>query len=157
MVCCSIAADWMTVLGTLGLLGGAALAHWSLPRVMSLCFSHWSTDRVRIVRSTITKYTTVGMTIFYPAVSLRSLSLWNCKTIGSESYLVQDLSLACSGDAYRLASIFNACFAVVVIVGWPMFLVWYLRKISLAGRVKDERVMDRVGFLFQQYRYWHMV
>jgi hypothetical protein len=39
-----------------------------------------------------------------------------------------------------------------VVVGWPVFLIYYLRKIQQAGRLDNARVQDRVGFLFQQYR-----
>jgi hypothetical protein len=39
-----------------------------------------------------------------------------------------------------------------VVVGWPVFLIYYLRKIQQAGRLDNSRVQDRVGFLFQQYR-----
>jgi hypothetical protein len=50
---------------------------------------------------------------------------------------------------------------VGVVVGWPAFIVWYLRRVQLQGRTADESVLSRVGFLFEQYRpeylYWDVV
>jgi hypothetical protein len=64
--------------------------------------------------------------VFYPAISLRSLSLWNCISVGNLGlYLVDDLSVKCSGPDYQLASVFNAIFVVGVVAGWPAFLVCF--------------------------------
>ncbi len=81
--------------------------------------------------------------------------------MGPDSYLTYDLSLRCDGDEYRRMSAFNVAFVVGVVVGWPAFLVWYLRRIQLQGRTADDSVLSRVGFLFEQYRpeylYWDVV
>ncbi len=78
--------------------------------------------------------------------------------MGSTAYLVQDLSLPCEGSRYTAATIVNVVYVVVVVLGWPAFLVWYLRKIAMAGRKSHERVRDRIGFLYSSYRdeylYW---
>jgi hypothetical protein len=91
----------------------------------------------------------------------QALSLWNCTRVGSASYLTYDLSLRCEGDEYRRMSAFNVASVVGVVVGWPAFIVWYLRRVQLQGRTADESVLSRVGFLFEQYRpeylYWDVV
>ncbi len=75
--------------------------------------------------------------------------------------MTYDLSLRCDGDEYRRMSAFNVAFVVGVVVGWPAFIVWYLRRVQLQGRTADESVLSRVGFLFEQYRpeylYWDVV
>jgi hypothetical protein len=76
--------------------------------------------------------------------------------VGEESYLVEDLSLPCSGPAYRAASAFNAMFVLLVVCGWPCFLVWYLRRLKHRGVTEKESVIDRVGFLFSKYKPDHI-
>jgi hypothetical protein len=92
---------------------------------------------------------------------IQALSLWNCTPVGSASFLAYDLSLRCEGAEYRRMSAFNAAFVVGVVVGWPAFIVWYLRRVQLQERTADESVLSRVGFLFEQYRpeylYWDVV
>ena len=63
-------------------------------------------------------------TIFYPAISLQALSLWNCQLVGHMSYLTSDLSVPCSGARYTTASTFNAAFVLCVVIGWPCFILW---------------------------------
>ena len=74
------------------------------------------------------------------------------------SYLTADLSVPCAGEAYLGATVFNVLFVIGVVVGWPVFLVWYLRRIYVRGRTNDETVLDRVGFVYAPYRpdylYW---
>ena len=41
---------------------------------------------------------------------------------------------------------------VVIVIGWPLFLYWYLRHLRDAGRLANKRVLDRVGWLYEQYR-----
>ena len=93
-----------------------------------------------------------SQTVFYPAISLKALSLWNCTPVGTVSYLTVDLSLTCAGSQYVNATIFNIFFVVGVVVGWPAFLIWYLRRVRLMGRTADAIVLSRVGFLFEQVR-----
>ncbi len=92
---------------------------------------------------------------------VQALSLWNCTPVGPASFLAYDLSLRCEGAEYRRMSAFNVAFVVGVVVGWPAFLVWYLRRIQLQERTADDWVLSRVGFLFEQYRpeylYWDVV
>ena len=83
---------------------------------------------------------------------IQALSLWNCTRVGSVFYLTIDLSLLCEGDEYRRMTAFNVAFVVGVVVGWPAFIVWYLRRVQLQGRTADDSVLNRVGFLFEQYR-----
>ncbi len=64
-------------------------------------------------------------TVFYPAISLKSLSLWNCTRVGNNYYLTSDLRLLCSGPSYTAASAFNAIFLLVFVIGWPAFMLWY--------------------------------
>ena len=100
-------------------------------------------------------------TIFYPAISLKSLSLWNCTTVGATRFLTADLSVPCAGEAYTTATVFNILFVVGVVVGWPAFLVWYLRRIYVRGRTAEQTVLDRVGFVYAPYRpdylYWDVL
>ncbi len=81
--------------------------------------------------------------------------------MSSSKFLTYDLSLRCDGDEYRRMSAFNVIFVIGVVIGWPAFLVWYLRRIQLLGRTADDSVLERVGFLFEQYRpeylYWDVV
>ena len=94
-------------------------------------------------------------------VSLKSLSLWNCTTVGTASYLTADLSVPCAGGQYLTATMFNVIFVVGVVVGWPVFLVWYLRRIHARGRTAEQTVLDRVGFVYAPYRpdyiYWDVL
>jgi hypothetical protein len=84
----------------------------------------------------------------FPAISLKSLSLWNCATVGGKHYLVQDYSLQCTGAGYVATSVFNGMFVVGVVLGWPLWLIYYLRKIALAGKLNVARVDDRIGTSF---------
>ena len=72
--------------------------------------------------------------------------------VGSVAYLTADLSVLCSGPQYTTATIFNVVFVIGVVVGWPAFLIWYLRRVQERNRTQDVAVLDRVGFLFEQYR-----
>ena len=72
--------------------------------------------------------------------------------MGDARYLAADLSLMCAGEAYATATVFNVLFVVGVVVGWPAFLVWYLRRIYASGRTMDQTVLDRVGFVYAPYR-----
>ena len=69
-------------------------------------------------------------TLFYPAISLKALSLWNCTAVGAHSYLTDDLSVPCSGPRYASASTFNAGFTIGVVVGWPSFILWYMQPVT---------------------------
>ena len=79
--------------------------------------------------------------------------------MGDATFLVDDLRVLCSGAKYALASVLNVVFVICVVAGWPLFISWYLRKISVLGRADNPRVRDRIGFLFVQYRpeylYWY--
>ena len=103
----------------------------------------------------------MSQTIFYPAISLKSLSLWNCTTVDTARFLTADLSVPCAGEAYTTATVFNTLFVVGVVVGWPAFLVWYLRRIYVRGRTAEQTVLDRVGFVYAPYRpdylYWDVL
>ena len=72
----------------------------------------------------IVDYSFSCRTVFYPAISLKSLILWNCTRVGEVSYITDDLSLPCEGAAYTRASAFNVVFVVGVVIGWPSFLIW---------------------------------
>jgi hypothetical protein len=76
--------------------------------------------------------------------------------VGEVSYLVEDLSVPCEGPAYQLASAFNVLFVLAVVVGWPCFLVWYLRRLKHRGVTQKASVIDRVGFLFSKYKPDHI-
>ena len=93
--------------------------------------------------------------------SLKALSLWNCTTVGPTLFLTADLSLTCAGAPYLTATAFNIVFVVGIVVGWPVFLVWYLRRIQARGRTHEVAVLERVGFLYEQYRaeylYWDVL
>ena len=81
--------------------------------------------------------------------------------MGDTSYLVEDLRLPCAGPAYAATSVFNACFVLLVVCGWPGFITWYLRKVIQSGRSDNPRVRDRIGFLYTQYKvdylYWDVI
>ncbi len=90
--------------------------------------------------------------IFYPAIALQSLSLWNCVTVGDKSFLAVDLSVVCEGPTYQFASSYNVVFVIGVVVGWPAFLIFYLRRLAQRGVLDVERVRDRVGFLYDKFK-----
>jgi hypothetical protein len=69
------------------------------------------------------------------AISLKSLSLWNCTKVGDVYYLTNDLRLKCTGSAYVAASVFNVLFVLVVVFGWPAFLIWFDFKFFLLLRI----------------------
>ncbi len=68
--------------------------------------------------------------------------------MGGKHYLVQDYSLQCTGPGYVATSVFNSMFVVGVVLGWPLWLIYYLRKIALAGKLNVARVDDRIGTSF---------
>ncbi len=57
------------------------------------------------------------MTLMYPAIALKSLSLWNCVAVGPVSYITDDLSLSCAGSTYVAYSAFNVVFVIGVVLG----------------------------------------
>ncbi len=64
---------------------------------------------------------------FVSAISLKSLSLWNCTRVGPHSYLTNDLSVLCEGPKYKLASAVNVFFCLVIVVGYsPPFIHMFL-------------------------------
>jgi hypothetical protein len=79
---------------------------------------------------------------------LNSLGWWHCPCV----CVCVSLSLSLSLSTRRNSDDFPASSLSQVVVGWPAFLIYYLRKIQQAGRLDNARVQDRVGFLFQQYR-----
>jgi hypothetical protein len=76
--------------------------------------------------------------------------------VGERSYLAVDMTVSCDGSTYQTASFFNAFFVAVVVVGWPAFMLFYLRKIQVRGVLDLDRVNDRVGFMFEKYRVEYM-
>ena len=108
-------------------------------------------QHLKTYRGRIIKIVAMFMTMCHPAFSFVALSLWNCTPVGSTSYLTGDFRIPCSGSVYVQTSIFNAFYVIGVVVGWPLFLIWYLRRLRDMKKLEDERVIDRVGFLYRPY------
>ena len=66
-----------------------------------------------------------------PAISLKSLSLWNCEKVGTSRYLINDFSLECNGAYYTATSVFNVLFTIGIVVGWPGFLLYAILTFCL--------------------------
>ncbi len=112
---------WGVTILTLSILIGAAILHRVTPWFVQRCFPDkisWAQN----IRSGLLKGTTIYMTIFYPAISSKSLSLWNCTAVGGQYFLTSDFSVLCQGPYYNRASIFNIVFVLGVVLGWPLFL-----------------------------------
>jgi hypothetical protein len=152
---------YMTTGVTFSILILAPFIHRSIPKMLDFFQGSHELELRRKWRNMLIKSVAMYMAILYPAIALKSLSLWNCQQIGDTYYLVLDVSLECAGTRYNRAKIFNILFVLVVVVGWPSFLVWYLQKISAVGKVQDASVSDRIGFLYepykQEYIWWDVV
>jgi hypothetical protein len=88
---------WITILTTSVLLLLAPLLHAVIPIVFQRCAACASLDedRRKRLRGLTVKGIAIFMSVFFPAISLKSLSLWNCTQVGNESYLTSDLSVPC--------------------------------------------------------------
>jgi hypothetical protein len=103
------------------------------------------------------------MGLVYPTVSLKTLLIWECTTVGNRSYLAQDVSIECSGSTYLAYSICNIFFVAAFVLGWyfavyvgvgstcdvhvccfvisfarPTWQVYYLRKIRMEQELVGE-------------------
>jgi hypothetical protein len=143
---------WITMGVTFGILCLVPIFHRYTPHILRCITGANDPALRRVVRNLAFKVVAMYMAVLYPAITLKSLSLWNCQTIGDTEYLVLDVSQRCDGDRYARASLFNVFFVVVVVVGWPAFLIVYLRRIASADRHADTSVADRIGFLYEPYR-----
>ncbi len=109
---------WFSAIGTICVL----LLTWVLHQTIPFLFGRLFPEHIKLIRSTVQKITLIFITIMYPAVALKSLSLWNCFAVGDHYYLVTDLSLVCEGPTYRAASYFN----VRLCVGSSFFRIAYI-------------------------------
>jgi hypothetical protein len=141
----------ITVTVTLGFVALTILSHFGTPFLFHRCCpEHWAEWGQKLQQIT-EKGAIVFMSIVYPSVSQKALSLWNCETIGATRFLVSDLRIVCEGSFYRGLSGFNVFFVLAVVCGWPTFLVWRLWSIHKEGRATHEAVVNSMGFLYQQY------
>jgi hypothetical protein len=143
---------WITLTATSGLLILAAVFHKVLPFLFATCCSAADPTWPKYLRSLIVKSAAIFLTVLYPAISLQSLSLWSCQQVGAHRYLISDFSVRCEGDDYWWASFANIFFVVGIVLGWPAFLLWYLRRVEKQGRVYDPIVENRIGFLYRKYK-----
>eukprot|EP00455_Lapot_gusevi_P034489 TRINITY_DN3801_c0_g1_i13.p1 TRINITY_DN3801_c0_g1~~TRINITY_DN3801_c0_g1_i13.p1 ORF type:complete len:675 (+),score=72.70 TRINITY_DN3801_c0_g1_i13:245-2026(+) len=98
---------------------------------------------------------TLIMLIIYPAVSIKSLQLFNCVSIEGQYYLDADYQIVCSGPLYTRYALFNAFFILMVPIGWPVFLLWYLRRVK--DHLQDPAVEGTLGHVYRDYKlncYW---
>ena len=146
---------YLTTVLTLSFLACSAVLHRAIPGLIARCCPQYDSSN-SYWRSVCLKITVVVMTVMYPALSLKSLALWNCTRVGDTLYLVEDLSIECEGEVYWRASFFNMVFVLLVVFGWPLFIVWYLRRMKTLGKLDEERVRDRVGFLYEQFDTKHL-
>jgi hypothetical protein len=141
----------ITVSVTLAFVALTLLSHFGTPYFFNyFCPDQWSNWGQKL-QYVIEKGAIVFMSIVYPSVSLKSLALWNCESIGATKYLVSDLRIVCEGSFYRRLSGFNVFFVLTVVFGWPTFLVWRLRSIHKQGKAAHDDIVNTMGFLYQQY------
>ena len=133
----------------------AWLAHALIGMFIGLYPAHFQYKRQ--YRDSVVKFSTLVIGLVYPAISLKSLSLWNCQRVGDHLYMVVDFTLLCEGNTYLAYSIVNAIFVAVFVVGWPLFLSGFLFHLRL--RLADETVHARIGHVYKsytdQYFYWY--
>ena len=144
------------IYGTWSLMFGSFMLNWLLYYLMK--------GKLKILRKSyqlyLIRFTTLVLSLIYPALCLKSLSLWNCVKLGSNYYLVADYSIRCElkGD-YLFFTIINICFVVIFIIGWPSFLAYYTFK--LRNRLSEASVVARIGHLYthykSQYFYWDAI
>ncbi len=117
---------WATTMVTSGIIFTVFCLHRLTPAFLSRCVAGGNDLVVRRrIRNSLVQALAMYMSLLYPSIALKSLSLWNCQTVGDVAYLVMDLSLPCQGALYQAATIFNIVFVTGVVVGWPLFLIWY--------------------------------
>lgn len=136
-------------------LVSAAVLYLCMPKLLKRWGPIYADEMLTLNwQHTLEKTVFVIMTLFYPSCSLLSLSLWDCMSepIQGHLHLYQDLRVKCDSPAYHAADIFNWFFVVLVVFGWPAFLVWRLRTVHLQGRMASAEVIDQMGFLYAQFK-----
>jgi hypothetical protein len=87
-----------------------------------LVWQQWYPDLFTQLRKPLRDTCLKGLFLFvgliYPTVSLQSLSLWSCVSVGKSSYLIADLSIECDGASYTAASLVNIFLVLGFVVGW---------------------------------------
>jgi hypothetical protein len=146
--------------------------------VVPLIWEKWYPDLYANSRKGLRDFCLKGFLLFmglaYPTVSLKALSLWSCTTVGNKSWMTEDFSIQCYVGQWTIFSVFNAVFVAFFVVGWPAWLVFYLRKIhsemefgerKVAGEGKRrstvsaqriQRMETRAGNLYLKFKPGHM-
>ena len=109
-------------------------------------------------RERIYKGAVVAFYCMYYEVVFRSMRILDCESISGFQgvYLVVERSQECFVSNHSIAAAF-AVIALVFAVGIPAYLLWELRKLSLLGKLADDRSVKRFGFLVRSVRgevYW---
>jgi hypothetical protein len=135
-------------IATLVLLVIAPIVYFSAPLFFRGCCPNLESSYSASVQNTAVKSVVFVMSVFYPAVAYLSLSLWNCQTVGQQSYLIADLTVTCDGPAYVMASAFNVFFVIVVVAGYPLGMFVVLRWLQQSNQLEDATYVARIGFLY---------
>jgi len=117
-----------------------------------------------ICRDCVTYFIVCNLVIFfqmYPRLVLESFQILNCIPVGTNYYLVADLSIQCYTSAYSGAE--AVAILVIIIYGIliPLGVAYYIWK-QRAQKSKDSSLLlKRFGFFYGKYKenyfYWDIV
>ncbi len=79
---------YLTTVTALTILVLAPVVHKTIPLLLGACCPHLVSDWNKRMRDLVVKFVAIFMTIFYPAISLKSLSLWNCIAVGAWNFVM---------------------------------------------------------------------
>ena len=116
--------------------------------VVPAAFRHnpaWFGGDAHPVRDQLVRLCMFGMGVIYPSLSSISLAMFRCQTVGAHSYLSADLSIDCDSGAFRVAWIFNIVFVVLIVIGWPATLFFYLWRTKKALQSAHYVAADNLG------------
>lgn len=96
----------------------------------------------------IWKVSIVTVFLLYPYVSSTVLSVYNCRTVDDQSYLVRDFTVHCDpGSDWATTAYTNIIFVIIYPIGVPLcsFLLLYYADLT------DPLTIVKLGFLYQAF------
>jgi len=116
-------------------------------------FDMSDSDTMRAVRATRRRkfWRLIMFTVFlmYPKLSSTMLSMFVCKTVNGQTYLVADMTLRCLDDRWMRYLPFGILFIFVYPIGIPT--IFFVTLFQHRKSFKAPLVLLQIGFLYEPY------
>jgi len=91
------------------------------------------------------------MFLMYPIVSIRILSVFNCRYIEDAWFLVDDVTAECYNGTWGIFSTIGVFMTLLYPIGVP--LIMYILLNRNQHKLHKPKIFNRLGFLYQNYRH----